>query len=328
MEHYTVVSGDNWYPIARKLAPAGCTDAQISAFAALLAQRNGFTIAVPAPFGVVLHYLATDVPSAPVVEEPPAEEPPATGKPDASNTGPTGPVTRTFGGGKIDQAWLDANNGGSRLLEGVRFTSGIKVEVDDLTIRNFGIDGGTYGVDNGIFSGSPTAGLVLEDGELTGSASAALLVSNCTARRLHIHTQGIDAIKPFRNVLIEDCYLHHIGYTDGGHADGVQMVSGGDVTIRGCNFDMPADTEGYNHSQVVILSTNNGSISNVVIDGNWINGGVYSINVNDKGKGHGDPSGVVVSNNRFGRDALYGLLNISSPVSLVGNVWDDTGEPI
>lgn len=90
MEHYTVVAGDYWFSIARKLAPAGCTDAQVGTFAALLAQRNGFTLAVPAPFGMVLHYQATDVPSAPVVEEPPADEPPAEEPTPSGVFGPTG----------------------------------------------------------------------------------------------------------------------------------------------------------------------------------------------------------------------------------------------
>lgn len=85
MEHCTVVAGDNWYPIARKLAP-GATNAQIAAFAATLAQRNGFPISVPAPFGFVLHYDLADVP-VPPVEEPPAEEPPAE---PGSAMGPTG----------------------------------------------------------------------------------------------------------------------------------------------------------------------------------------------------------------------------------------------
>ena len=73
--HYTVAPGDNWFPIARKLAPSGCTDAQICTFAATIAQRNGFTFAVPAPFGMVLHYNAADIPTPPVVVEPPAEQP-------------------------------------------------------------------------------------------------------------------------------------------------------------------------------------------------------------------------------------------------------------
>lgn len=258
-------------------------------------------------------------------------------RPNATNTGPTGTLTKSFGGVNITQAWLDANNAGSLVLEDVEFSGQVTVSVNNLTIRNFKITGGNYGVYNNVFTGSPSTGLVLEDGELTEQASASLVVSNCTARRLHAHHLGIDAFKPFSNVTIEDCYVHHVGYDTGGHSDAVQMVSGGNVTVTGCFFDMPnplTDTFNgqqvtWNHSQVFIIQTNNGGISGVTIDGNWLNGALYTVNVKDKNKGHGYPQNIAVTNNRFGRDYQFGLFNIDGGgYTITGNVWDDTGASI
>lgn len=244
-------------------------------------------------------------------------------RPNSSTTGHDGNLTRTYSGGvTITQSWLDANNNGSRVIEDVRFNGRVNVRVDDLTIRNFHIDGGLYGVDNNVFSGNPTTGLVLEDGELTGQSSSGLLVSNTTARRLHIHHQGADAMKPFRNVLVEDCYVHHLGSNSGSHSDGVQMVNGGPVTVTGCNFDMPKDLTGWTNSQVFMIAPNNGPINDVSIRNNWINGGSISVQIHAVG-------GVAeVVDNRFGRDYRFGLFSTTGPVNISGNVWDDTGDPI
>ncbi len=251
-------------------------------------------------------------------------------RPNATSTGHNGNLTRTFGGTVITQAWLDSNNAGSKVVSNVRFNGQVTVKVNGLTLRNFEINGGNYGVYNDVFTGTPTTGLVLEDGEITGQGSSGLAVSNTTARRLHVHHQSADAFKPFSNVVIEDCYVHHLGSIATSHADGVQQVNGSNVTIRGNNFDMPHDEPGYNNSICVIIQTGNGPVSNVTIDGNWINGGGYSVHVSDKGNGYGYPTNAKVTNNRFGRDYQFGPMTFKGgrPDVVSGNVWDDTGLPI
>ena len=223
---------------------------------------------------------------------------------------------------------LEANNGGSRIVENVRFDGGVKVLVDDVTIRNFEINGGKYGVDSNVFEGS-VSGLVLEDGEISGQSSSGLLVSGTIARRLHIHHQGADAVKAWNDVVVEDSYVHHLGSISGSHSDGVQMVGGSNVTIRRNHFDMPHDEPGFTNSQVMIIQTHS-PIDGVIIDSNWINGGGYSVQINDKGVGNGYPLNVQITNNRFGREYQFGPLRFKdgTPDVVAGNVWDDTGAPI
>src|SRR6056297_1472478 len=260
---------------------------------------------------------ATDSPT-----DPPADSPSGV-RPGPGNTGPRVALTRTFSSATIDEAWLQANNGGSRVIEGVHFTTMVMVRADNVTIRDFKVTTtGRYGIENAVFSGSPTTGLVLEHGEVTGPSSSGLAISNAVVRHLEIHHVGADAVKPFRNVVVEDSYVHHLGMNAGSHSDGVQMVSGGDVVIRGNFFDMPHDEPGFTNSQVFMIAPNNGPVRNVSIEGNWINGGSISVQI------HSVDGVAEVVNNRFGRDYRFGLFSTTGPVVRSGNVWDDTGEPV
>lgn len=263
-------------------------------------------------------------PAPPPAPSSPTPSSPTPGaKPGAHNTGPQAPLTRTFSSALIDESWLRNNNGGSRVIDGVHFTTMVRVRADNVTIRNFKVTTtARYGIENDVFSGSPTTGLVLEDGEITGPSSSGLLISNAVVRRLEIHHMGADAIKPFSNVLVEASYIHHLGSNAGSHSDGVQMVSGGDVVIRGNAFEMPRDVPGYTNSQVFMIAPNNGPIRNVTIERNWINGGSISVQLHSVG------GTARIVDNRFGRDYRFGLFSTTGPVVRSGNVWDDNGTPI
>ena len=185
-----------------------------------------------------------------------------------------------------------------------------------------------YNVYNNVFTGNPSTGLVLQDGELRNASASGLAVSNTVAERLHIHHTAADAVKAFSNVVLADSYIHHLGYREGSHSDGVQMVGGRNVTIRGNNFEMRYQEPGYTNSQVIILKTDNGAISNVHVDRNWINGGGFSIQVVRKDGAEG-LSDIRITDNRFGRDYQFGPMRISgAEVTRTGNVWDDNGQPL
>ena len=287
---------------------------------------------------------ATDATPAPDPEpepEPDPEPDPGGGdwygytKPSANNTGNTTSLAqlRTVPSGTIDQSWLNANNGGSNVISKVRFNGRINVEADNITIRDFYLDanGADYGVYNYVFTGNPSQNLVLEDGVITNVKSSGVVVSNTLMRRIEIKESAGDAIKPFSNVTVEGSWYHHLGTGDGAHADGIQMVSGSNNTFVGNFCDMPVNEKGgpgspYKSNSCFIIQTNNGSISNIVMDKNWLSGGNYTVYVKDKGNGHGLPSGVSLRNNRFTCAYRYGLRSIDSGagVTLSGNVWDHT----
>lgn len=126
IEHSRVLTGENWYPIAKRLAP-WATTAQIDKFARAIATVSGSTIVTPAKLGSAVHYDTADLPAKPVdpppvVEPPPVVVPPIeipTGKvPILSSCGPRGSL-RLVPGGRV-----------SGVVTGVKFTSPIMLAPD------------------------------------------------------------------------------------------------------------------------------------------------------------------------------------------------------
>lgn len=202
----------------------------------------------------------------------------------------------------------------------------VQVKADNVRITNVRINcGGFYGVQ----ANFGHVNLVMEDIEIFGTQSAGILGSDFTVRRANIHDSGSDAIKPGSNVTIEASWLHRLGTKVGSHSDGVQMVSGSNVTIRGNTIDMPYFLAGFTNSQCMIIQTNNGPIDSILIESNWLNGGGYCVQINDKGNGHGPPTNVTISGNKFGRDCQFGILRFAgSDPQLSGNTYEFNGAPI
>lgn len=217
-------------------------------------------------------------------------------------------------------------------IENRHFTGTVHVKADDVTFRNcfFELpvreDGPAYGLRASYKrdDGTRYAGLVVEDCEFTGGRSCGIWGSNLTIRRCHFHDIGGDAVKMHaRNLTMTDCYVARLGTLEGAHADGVQVRKGDNVVLRGNFFDMPIGVEGTRSNACVFLQSAEGPVTNVLIEGNWFNGGNYTIHA-DAGV-----TGLVVRGNRFGRDCRYGVKNLNgAEVRWEGNRWMESGEPI
>lgn len=238
-------------------------------------------------------------------------------KPGESNTGPTSAESALT---KYSGSYTVSSSG--TVIEGVILNGTLTISASNVTVRNFILRTDSY---YGIQIKDGATGIVIEDGLIENMQSAAIMGSNFTARRLEIRNSGADAIKPEYNFLIEGNWLHHLGYNISAHADGVQIVSGGNGVIRGNFFDMPPELDGYRNSQCFMIQTNNSGVDNILIEQNWINGGGYSVQVRDKGNGYGAPTNVRILNNRFGTDYLYGIWRLDGNPVTEGNVWDATG---
>jgi hypothetical protein len=247
------------------------------------------------------------------------EEPPQAEKPGPANTGPS------------DPSILVPHNGTytitqSGVYENLHVTGAIKIQADNVTLRNFKIDGN--GALYGLYVNFGKTGIVIEDGEITDAKSAAVIGGGFTARRLNIHDIGGDAFKTTGDVTVEHSWFHHLGTTPGQHADGNQTRQGSHFVFRYNNCDMPITVpDPYKSNACFQIETAEGAIDDVLIEHNWLNGGNYTIQIRDSG--NGAPTNVRILNNRFGRDYRYGLIKVNGgPHTISGNVWDDTGLPI
>jgi hypothetical protein len=238
-------------------------------------------------------------------------------KPDATNTGPSN------AGILVNSAGVTINTPGA-VVENKNFTGMVFITANNVTLRNFRID--ATGDSYGISAAQDKTGIVIEDGEIHDATGDGIYGTGYTARRINVHHCGGDGFKHQGDGAIQNCWVHDLGTAEGAHADGVQIMSGSNISITGNNFDMPIDVPGTSSNSAVFIRTAFGPIDNVTVDGNWMNGGnytVYSVNY------LGDiPTNVSITNNRFGRDYRYGILDLEGTVTLSGNVWDDTGLPI
>ncbi|MCP3919068.1 MAG: hypothetical protein GY711_26290 [bacterium] len=240
-------------------------------------------------------------------------------RPDATNTGPTNPSALTSVGS------MTVTTDGA-LIENVRVGGTLRIKANNVTVRNFIVDGGG-GSSYGIRATDGYQGIVIEDGEVKNVVSSCIYGGGFTARRLNVHESGGDGFKTTGNVLVEHCWIHHLGTNPGAHADGNQTRYGSNFVFRANNFDMPITVPGpYKSNAALIIQTGEGPIDNVLIEGNWVNGGNFTVYLKDKGVGYGDPTNCTLLNNRFGLDYRFGVLSTTGPVHIEGNVWDGTGE--
>ncbi|MCK9900276.1 right-handed parallel beta-helix repeat-containing protein [Frankia sp. Cpl3] len=236
------------------------------------------------------------------------------GMPNASNTGvrPGTVLTVLSGDQRITRAGTVIEN---RDVRGC-----IRVEADNVVIRNSKVScrGG----------GSPViytvgSGLVVEDVTIDGQAGSGsgLAPGNFTARRVNI-SNSADGFYVNENVLIEDSYVHHLARIGESHNDAVQSTGGSNIVLRRNTLIPINESTGESMNAGYMFGQNFGPIAKVTFDGNFINGGGYTLN------GAGD---VTFVNNRFGRNCIWGIkyFRENSQVKFDNsNVWADTGRPV
>ncbi|MFT7680148.1 MAG: hypothetical protein ACI8QC_004154 [Planctomycetota bacterium] len=240
-------------------------------------------------------------------------------KPGPFNTGPTDPGALTSSGTII------VTQAGA-VIENVHVHGTVEIRAPNVTLRNFIIDGG-YATPYGLRATEGHSGLVIEDGEIKNITSSGIYGGDFSAARLNIHESGGDAIKATSNVLFQSSWIHHLGTNDGAHADGDQTRWGSNFVFRGNNMDMPVNVgPPYKSNATFIVQTGAGPVDNFLIEGNWLNGGNFTVYFTDKGVGYGDPTNCRLVNNFFGRDYSFGTLHTTGYVYISGNRWEDNGE--
>ncbi len=132
-------------------------------------------------------------------------------------------------------------------------------------------------------------------------------------------------------VEIRDSYFHDfvtypadpVKNRSASHSDAIQIQAGVGVKVTGSTL-----TGALNAA--VMVTQDAGTVADLVIAENVIDGGGCSINFASNGP---PKTGLVIRDNRFGRGQRVANCAIirnatASPLTESGNVWDDTGQPI
>jgi hypothetical protein len=258
---------------------------------------------------------------------PTSRQPLGTARPDAANTGVVAgtPLTVVVGNQTFSTS--------GEVITGKDFHGYVTVTGSNITFKNCIFRGGTPSGNNALLNTQAGTDTVVEDSEVVplqpGPTIDGVWTANTKLYRVNIHGT-VDGMKAGNNTLVQDSYIHDMSWfasdpNQGGgptHNDGVQAFDGvSGVTLRHNMIDM-STTKNPNAAL-------QDSASNTTVDDNWLDGGGCTLNFADRGH---SLAGLVVTNNRFGRNSYYQcpilLSNLLSLAMNSGNVWVDTGTPI
>jgi len=173
--------------------------------------------------------------------------------------------------------------------------------------------------------------LLIEDGEIFNYLSASVgTAANFTARWMNVHESEGDGFKAGDNSIIESCYIHHIGKQIDVHADGIQIMGGTNIKIRGNYISSLGDGTGnpapspYQFHAAIIIQCNVAPVDSVWVENNWLDNGSYIIN--GAVKDFGSPTNVFIHNNHFGGFPQYGYIRSEDWFKdTVDNLFDPMG---
>jgi hypothetical protein len=255
-------------------------------------------------------YVRPSAPPAAAEAGPPG--PDNTGVPAGTALRPSGSVTVTEDGAVVDGLDVDGC---------------IVVRADDVTIRNSRIRCSNPKTANAVQVGDDATGLVIEDTEIDGMGTADIGVgsNDYTLRRVQI-TGTNDGARLGDDVVVEGSWIHDMTRQAALHPDCLQATQGRNITIRGNTLDVYARGSGDLNNAAVMLGSETGKrrLEHVLVEGNWLNGGNYTVNVRQDAT----LDDVVFRNNVYGPDSRYGPAQAPAGVvfegesmSVPGGTW-------
>lgn len=213
----------------------------------------------------------------------------------------------------------------------------VVVRAPDVTITRSLVRGGRQDGNRGLVTvdDSRAKGFTIEDSTLVPDHPSVwydgIKGSGFTARRVDI-SGTVDNVKVYGDdVLVEDSWLHDSSWfrsdpNQGGgatHNDGVQVLGGSRITIRGNSID------GASNGGVQVTQDHS-PVRGMSFTGNWVDDGTCSVKIHHKGEGSAPQ--VAVRDNRFGLgQSIVGcavLATWRTDLAASGNVWDATSLPV
>ena len=242
------------------------------------------------------------------------------GRPGALTTGLRGGSPRTVLTG--DQTITRKGT----VLDGVQIEGCLVVKADDVVIRNSRIVCHRPGRQLAVNVADGTKNLVVEDSEIDAAgADVGIGWGNYTLRRVNLHGSA-DGARWGTKVTIEDSWIHDMSREDGLHSDAMQTTSGSAVVIRHNPLDPSNSGDPLNSAIMIGTETGQRALKNVLIEGNFLGGGAYTVNI----RSDATISGLVIKGNVFEDNSRYGAVVAPTGRDIVfaGNVMGWTGKGI
>jgi hypothetical protein len=271
------------------------------------------------------------VPPAPTPPTPVVTVPPTTGWPTATNTGvPSGTKLTASGSVTITQD--------NTVINALDVDGGIKVSAKNVTIKNSRVRTSS---DKYTLHLTPGASVTITDSEFGRTDSYKTAASypsvypeydtSLTIIRSNFYG-GADIFKVDSNFTLRDSYVHDPYHAAGMHSDLMQIKYSSsaknfaNISVVHNTLLAKSPTTGDNVNAVLIRSSANEYVTNLLFDNNYINGGNYSIFCPADSRN----KNAVFRNNQFGHDAKYGIkTDCGAPYIQWDNtnIFSDTKKP-
>lgn len=242
-----------------------------------------------------------------------AAPPTIDGFPDATTTGAPPGLTLTRSDGLV----IDTP---SAVIDKLDIRGSVIIDAKNVTLRNCKVTAQSYVV---ILIKPGVTGAVIQNCEIsnqgaggTGIAGQGLFAGN----NIHDCVDGIDVRGS--DTTIEGNYIHNMNGPSDSHYDGIQ-ADGGFTNLKILRNTVVNQKE---QTSAIMLSNYWGPVRNVMIDGNLLIGGGYTVYIGEvaRGQAKGGPLvNVIFTNNRLG-PGVWGHLDLrtelgASPV-IAGNI--------
>jgi hypothetical protein len=226
--------------------------------------------------------------------------------------------------------WL--NDEGRPVVENLEIRGSLYVRgVKNVLIRNVHVYTSSFWTVR-VFDGASAVVTDTEIGHQDHVGQRGIGGSDIVARRLNIHHVE-DGVKLGSNTEYDSIYCHDLAsLSENPHYDCIQDDGGHfNYSVTNSYLDPKPDSAfhpGSTGNAALMIKSDLGPISDVLISDNYLNSGNYTIFVLDGG--HGSPQQIAVTSNAFGRDYRYGILDDGGqPVAdWSGNYWADTAQII
>ena len=240
--------------------------------------------------------------------------------PGPGNTGvPDGTALKASGGLTITKA--------GQVVSGLDIKGCVTVEAKNVVIRNSKI---ACSSNYSIRVSDANANLLVENVTIDGMGknSATVCCGGYTLKRVEIFNT-IDGPRLGTNSQIIDSWIHHLTRADGSHNDAMQTTAGSNIVVRHNTIEAynPNTKDPFN-ACLMIGSTTGPSVTNLLFEQNYCNGGNYSIGVRTDLNG----SGIVFRDNLYGHDYRYGVIARTTQSGISwessSNLFADTRKPV
>lgn len=202
----------------------------------------------------------------------------------------------------------------SAIVSGLRIKGRLTIQANNVTVRDCRIENAEY---HAILIPEPYKATV-EYSDIIGGTNG---ISGAGTFRFNDFSKNDNGLNLYGSSLVEGNFIHDMASINGEpHYDGIEINGGGGHVIRG-NWIENRESQ----TSAVMIDNYFGAVDNIVIEGNYLSGGDYTI-YSDGSFNSSKITNIVIRNNTLGKGFWGYFAFKGNEPALSGNVDAKTGK--